>query len=156
MLCIAKGGKRACTSHAPSPWTGSIPAGKLGCHFRPVGRFGFKGSGAAFDGKKGGRLPSRLDCFAPTVGVSAGWIAERTRKITVKGQMRGSYAQIHAGNLSSWVPLYSPLLVAWSNPHASHPRRKNDLANACTSRPINLVSATVQIHPLVSLARWRC
>jgi hypothetical protein len=65
----------------------------------------------AFDGKKGGRLPSRLDCFAPTVGVSAGWIAERTRKITVKGQMRGSYAQIHAGNLSSWVPLYSP---CWS------------------------------------------
>ena len=61
--------------------------------------------------KKGGRLPSRLDCFAPTVGVSAGWIAERTRKITVKGQMRGSYAQIHAGNLSSWVPLYSP---CWS------------------------------------------
>src|ERR1700733_9594239 len=71
--------ERACTSHAPSPWTGNIPAGKLGCHFRPVGRFGFKGSGAAFDGKKGGRLPSRLDCFAPTVGVSAGWIAERTR-----------------------------------------------------------------------------
>src|SRR5271154_1918380 len=75
----------------------------------------------------------------------------RTRKITVKGQMRGSCAQIHAGNLSSWVPLYRPLLVAWNNPHASHPRRKNDLANACTSRPINLVSATGQIHPLVSL-----
>ena len=28
---------------------------------------------------------------------------------------------------------------------------KNDLANACTSRPINLVSATAQIHPPVSL-----
>src|SRR5271163_3427252 len=34
------------TSHAPSLWTGSIPAGKLGCHFRSVGRFGFKGSGS--------------------------------------------------------------------------------------------------------------
>ena len=79
--------------------------------------------------------------------------SRRTRKITVKGQMRGSCAQIRAGNLSSWVPLYRPLLVAWNNPHASHPRRKNDLANACTSRPINLVSATGQIHPLVSLGR---
>jgi hypothetical protein len=36
------------------------------------------------------------------------------------------------------------------------PSQKNDLTNACTSRPINLVSATAQIHRLVSLARWRC
>jgi len=106
--------------------------------------------------KKVGGCRLGLECFAlETVG-ECRMDSRRTRKITVKGQMRGSCAQIHAGNLSSWVPLYNPLLVAWSNPHASHPRRKNDLANACTSRPINLVSATAQIHRLVSLARWRC
>jgi hypothetical protein len=41
------------------------------------GDFGFKGLGATVMGEKGGRLPSRLDCFCPRDGwLSAGWIAE--------------------------------------------------------------------------------
>src|SRR5579871_6826276 len=49
-----------------------------------------KGSGAAFDGERWA-VAVWVGLLAPMVGVSAGWIAERTRKITVKGQMRGSY-----------------------------------------------------------------
>jgi hypothetical protein len=78
MLCIVGGKGLYKKFTLPFPGgTGGIPAGKSGCHFRHVGRFGFQGSGATFDGERGGRLPSRLDCFAPRDGlVSAGWIAE--------------------------------------------------------------------------------
>ena len=56
--CYAyQAGKRFATSHAPSLWTGSIPAGKLGS-FQVCGAIWLsRVQGATVDGKKGGRLP---------------------------------------------------------------------------------------------------